>query len=64
VPLLVAPDAAGLDALAALVAAGKLRVHVARTFGFDEIAEAHRLLDASAGLGSGAGIAGKLVAVP
>jgi NADPH:quinone reductase-like Zn-dependent oxidoreductase len=64
VPHLVSPDAAGLEALAALVADGKLRVHVAQTFGFDEIADAHRLLDGSPGRGSGTGIAGKLVAVP
>jgi NADPH:quinone reductase-like Zn-dependent oxidoreductase len=61
---LVSPDAAGLEALTGLVDDGALRVHVARTFGFDEIAEAHRLLDASAGRGSGSGITGKLVAVP
>jgi NADPH:quinone reductase-like Zn-dependent oxidoreductase len=61
---LVSPDGPGLEALAALVDDGTLRVHVARTFGFDEIAEAHRLLDASPGQGSGTGITGKLVAVP
>ena len=64
VPLLVSPDAAGLEALVALVTEGKLRVHVSQTFGFDEIADAHRLLDGSPGRGSGAGITGKLVAVP
>jgi NADPH:quinone reductase-like Zn-dependent oxidoreductase len=61
---LVSPDAAGLEALTALVDEGTLEVHVTRTFAFDEIAEAHRLLDASAGRGSGTGITGKLVAVP
>jgi NADPH:quinone reductase-like Zn-dependent oxidoreductase len=64
VPLLVRPDAPGLEALSALVVEGKLRVHVERTFGFDEIAQAHRLLETSPGRGSGAGITGKLVAVP
>jgi NADPH:quinone reductase-like Zn-dependent oxidoreductase len=63
-PVLVRPDAAGLEALAVLVAEGALRVHVERTFGFDELAQAHKLLGSSPGRGSGAGITGKLVAVP
>lgn len=63
-PVLVRPDAAGLEALAGLVADGRLRVHVERTFGFDELAQAHKLLGTSPGRGSGAGITGKLVAVP
>jgi NADPH:quinone reductase-like Zn-dependent oxidoreductase len=62
--VLVRPDAEGLEALTALVEEGKLQVHVARTFGFAEIAQAHRLLESSAGNGSGTGITGKLVAVP
>ena len=63
-PVLVRPDAAGLEALAALVSEGKLRVHVERTFGFGELAQAHHRLEGSAGRGSGSGITGKLVAVP
>ena len=63
-PVLVSPDAAALEALSALVTEGKLRVHVARTFTFEELPEAHRLLEASAGTGSGTGITGKLVALP
>lgn len=39
----VRPDRDHLDSLAALVDEGRLRVTVARTFGLDEIAEAHRL---------------------
>ncbi|MDZ5661334.1 NADP-dependent oxidoreductase [Nocardioides sp. zg-1308] len=41
--LFVRPDRDGLDALAALVEQGQLRVTVARTFPLDEIADAHRL---------------------
>jgi NADPH:quinone reductase-like Zn-dependent oxidoreductase len=63
-PVLVKPDAEGLEALAKLVTDGKLRVHVERTFGLDELAEAHRLLEASPGRGSGTGLTGKLVAIP
>jgi NADPH:quinone reductase-like Zn-dependent oxidoreductase len=63
-PVLVRPDAAGLEALAALVSEGKLRVHVERTFGFGELAQAHHRMEGSAGRGSGSGITGKLVAVP
>lgn len=62
--VLVHPDAAGLEALAALVGEGKLTVHVDRTFTFAELPEAHRLLESSPGRGSGSGITGKLVAVP
>ena len=39
----VRPDRGHLDALAALVDDGRLRVTVARTFGLDDLAEAHRL---------------------
>lgn len=39
----VRPDRDGLDALARLADEGKLRVEIARTFPFDEIADAHRL---------------------
>jgi NADPH:quinone reductase-like Zn-dependent oxidoreductase len=39
----VRPERDHLDALAALVADGRLRVEVARTFPLDEIADAHRL---------------------
>jgi NADPH:quinone reductase-like Zn-dependent oxidoreductase len=39
----VRPDRGHLDALAGLVDEGRLRVHVARTFDLDDIAEAHRL---------------------
>ncbi|KQT89537.1 alcohol dehydrogenase [Marmoricola sp. Leaf446] len=39
----VRPDRAGLDALAALVDEGRLRVVVADTFDLDHVADAHRL---------------------
>ena len=39
--ILVEPDRAGLEALAALVEAGELRVHVERTFPLEEAAAAH-----------------------
>jgi NADPH:quinone reductase-like Zn-dependent oxidoreductase len=39
--ILVEPDRAGLEALAALVQAGELRVHVERTFPLEEAAAAH-----------------------
>ena len=39
--ILVEPDRAGLEALAALVDAGELRVHVERTFPLEEAAAAH-----------------------
>ena len=41
--ILVEPDYAGLEALAALVEEGKLRVHVDRTFPLEQAADAHRL---------------------
>lgn len=40
----VEPDAAGLEALAALAEAGKLKVHVERAFPLERAAEAHRFL--------------------
>ena len=42
----VRPERAHLDALAALADAGKLAVTVAKTFGLDQVAEAHRLSEA------------------
>jgi NADPH:quinone reductase-like Zn-dependent oxidoreductase len=41
--ILVEPDRAGLEALAALVDAGALRVHVSGTFPLEEAARAHEL---------------------
>ncbi len=41
----VEPDPVGLEGLAAWVEAGKLRVHVARAYPFEEVAEAHARLD-------------------
>jgi NADPH:quinone reductase-like Zn-dependent oxidoreductase len=41
--ILVEPDRAGLEALAALVDAGALRVHVERTFPLEQAGEAHEL---------------------
>jgi len=41
---LVEPDAGGLEALAALVDDGRLRVHVDRVMALDEAAEAHEVL--------------------
>lgn len=43
--LLVEPDRTGLEAVAALVDAGRLRVHVARTFPLAQAGRAHRLLE-------------------
>jgi NADPH:quinone reductase-like Zn-dependent oxidoreductase len=42
----VRPERAHLDALAALADAGKLTVTVAKTFGLDQVAEAHQLSEA------------------
>jgi NADPH:quinone reductase-like Zn-dependent oxidoreductase len=62
--VLVTPDADGLIELTRLVDAGALRVHVERVYRLEELPEAHRRLEGSAGRGSGTGIMGKLVAVP
>lgn len=53
----VRPDAVQLEGLAAMVAEGRLKVHVDRTFAFAEVREAHDLQ------GSGH-VRGKLVLVP
>jgi NADPH:quinone reductase-like Zn-dependent oxidoreductase len=45
VGIMVEPDHVGLEALAELVDAGRLRVHVERTFPFDDIAQAHRVIE-------------------
>lgn len=52
----VEPDYPGLEALARLVEAGQLRIHVARAFALAEAGEAHRFLSTSP--------AGKVVLVP
>jgi NADPH:quinone reductase-like Zn-dependent oxidoreductase len=52
--ILVEPDRAGLEALARLVEAGQLRVHVERTFPLAEAARAHEL-------GEAGHVTGKLV---
>jgi NADPH:quinone reductase-like Zn-dependent oxidoreductase len=52
----VEPDYPGLEALARLVEAGQIRIHVARTFALAEAGEAHRFLATSP--------AGKVVLVP
>jgi NADPH:quinone reductase-like Zn-dependent oxidoreductase len=44
--IIVEPDHVGLEALAGLVDDGRLAVHLERTFAFDDIAEAHRLVEA------------------
>jgi len=43
----VQPDAAGLEAIAELVQAGRLRPHVAEVFPLAEVSKAHELLDLS-----------------
>lgn len=43
--MLVEPDRIGLLGLTELVETGRLRVHVERTFGLAEVAEAHRLAE-------------------
>jgi len=50
----VEPDAVGLEALARLVATGKLRPHVSHRFPLDRAPEAHRLIHAG-------GVSGKIV---
>jgi NADPH:quinone reductase-like Zn-dependent oxidoreductase len=55
--IMVEPDHVALEVLAHLVDAGRLSVHVARSFGFDEIAAAHRLVEDGHSIG-------KVVLVP
>jgi NADPH:quinone reductase-like Zn-dependent oxidoreductase len=43
---MVEPDHVGLEALAGLVDDGRLAVHLERTFAFNDIVEAHRLVEA------------------
>jgi NADPH:quinone reductase-like Zn-dependent oxidoreductase len=43
--IMVEPDHFALESLADLVDDGRLRVHLERTFGFDDVAEAHRYLE-------------------
>lgn len=52
--ILVEPDGHSLGEVAALVAAGRLKVHVHRALPLEEAAEAHRLLEAG-------GVRGKIV---
>ena len=44
--IMVEPDHVGLEALASLVDHGRLAVHLGATFALEDIAEAHRLLEA------------------
>jgi NADPH:quinone reductase-like Zn-dependent oxidoreductase len=44
--IMVEPDHVGLEALAGLVDDGRLAVHLERTFAFNDIVEAHRLVEA------------------
>ena len=55
--IMVEPDQVGLEAIAGLVDDGRLLVHVERTFSFDDVAEAHRLIE-------GGHVSGKVVLVP
>jgi NADPH:quinone reductase-like Zn-dependent oxidoreductase len=47
----VEPDYPGLEALAALVEAGKVRVHVSHSLPLEQVGKAHHLLEAGGGLG-------------
>ena len=47
----VRPDRAGLEAVSALVADGRLRVEIAETFPLEEVAKAHAVLDAGQTVG-------------
>jgi NADPH:quinone reductase-like Zn-dependent oxidoreductase len=42
---MVEPDQVALESLADLVDDGRLRVHLERSFTFDDIAEAHRFVE-------------------
>ena len=55
--IMVEPDHVALEALADLVDEGLLRVHLDRTFSFDDIADAHRHLE-------GGHLTGKVVLIP
>jgi NADPH:quinone reductase-like Zn-dependent oxidoreductase len=55
--ILVEPDRTGMDALAALAAAGELRPRVARTFALDQAAHAHEL-------GESGHAGGKMILLP
>jgi NADPH:quinone reductase-like Zn-dependent oxidoreductase len=55
--IMVEPDHVALESLADLVDDGRLRVHLERTFAFDDIAEAHRYLE-------GGHMTGKVVLLP
>jgi NADPH:quinone reductase-like Zn-dependent oxidoreductase len=55
--ILVEPDRTGMDALAALASAGKLRQRIARTLPLDQAAQAHEL-------GESGGAGGKMILIP
>ena len=55
--IMVEPDHVALESLADLVDDGRLRVHLDRTFAFDDIAEAHRYVE-------GGHMTGKVVLLP
>jgi NADPH:quinone reductase-like Zn-dependent oxidoreductase len=55
--IMVEPDHVALESLADLADEGRLRVHLERTFTFDDIAEAHRYVE-------GGHMTGKVVLVP
>jgi NADPH:quinone reductase-like Zn-dependent oxidoreductase len=55
--IMVEPDHVALESLAGLVDDGRLRVHLERTFHFDDIAEAHRYVESGH-------MTGKVVLVP
>jgi NADPH:quinone reductase-like Zn-dependent oxidoreductase len=54
---MVEPDHVALESLADLVDDGRLRVHLDRTFAFDDIAKAHRYVE-------GGHMTGKIVLLP
>jgi NADPH:quinone reductase-like Zn-dependent oxidoreductase len=55
--IMVEPDHVALESLADLVDDGRLRVHLERTFAFDDIAQAHRYVE-------GGHMTGKVVLLP